>query len=249
MNFIKITNEYYSRWFGVAPETFNSKGVIFIASPERDKIQNGYPCIFDIYAYRTQSQIIISYSKRLSDKIEKIKDKIQSGMTVDEVAIIMETGLNTPVGRIIKFFYNEIPDNTENTNAVQLSDNHYYQYHKFFMTQYKSANADGWLEEYFHNINRNGYAFGIFEDNKLICVSDAPSMPYMHDKVQEIGINTLPEYRGKGHAKSVALSCIKAIIASDRCPQWSCAASNIASERLAYSVGFHKFADILTLSI
>ena len=76
-----------------------------------------------------------------------------------------------------------------------------------------------------------------------------PDMPYMQDKVQEIGINTLSEYRCKGYAKSVTLSCIKAIIEKGKCPLWSCSTHNTASERLAYSVGFRKLADVLTLGI
>jgi predicted GNAT family acetyltransferase len=73
-------------------------------------------------------------------------------------------------------------------------------------------------------------------------------MPYMEDKVHEIGINTLPEYRGKGYAKAATFACIKACIEKGKCPIWSCGINNVASEKLAYSVGFRKLADVLTIS-
>lgn len=249
MNFDKITNEYYSQWLGISHEIINTNSVILTVSPERDKIQIGYSHAFHIYTYITQNQIIISCSKKTLEKVNEIKDQIQPEMTADQVAVIMEVALNVPIGRSIKFCYNQIPSDIDTTNVVQLTDDHYHKYLEFFMTQHRNGSPEGWLEEYFYDISRNGYVFGVFENDKLVSVTDAPDMPYMQDKVQEIGINTLSEYRCKGYAKSVTLSCIKAIIEKGKCPLWSCSTHNTASERLAYSVGFRKLADVLTLGI
>lgn len=247
MDYTDITNEYYSKWLGASSEIMNNKGVVFLSSPERDKLQTGYSSIFRIYAFINQHQIIISYSTGVSDIIDKLKSKIQLGMTAEEVSSIIKNLQNITVNHSMKFCLNEIPVNIDTSKVIRLNGSHYKQYLEFFKTQNKNANTDGWLKDYYKDVCRNGYAFGYFMNDKLVSAVDAPDMPYMHDKVQEIGINTLSEYRGKGYAKAVTLSCLKAILEKGKCPQWSCSATNMSSEILAYRVGFRKFADVLTI--
>ena len=83
----------------------------------------------------------------------------------------------------------------------------------------------------------------------MVSCTDAPDMPYMEDKVQEIGINTLPQSRRKGYAADACKLCAEMIIQSGKCPIWSCDAGNTASTFLASKIGFDKLADILTLSV
>lgn len=250
MDFTKITNEYYSKWLGVTPETMYKNGVLFIESPEREKLQAGYPCAFDVYTYITSNQIIAYYSKRVSVKIDELKNKVIAGMTTKEVTNIIKTVFRTEVKSNIKFCYENSRNKTNSTKAVvNLKMSDYPKYLQFFMTENPNSNSVGWLEEYYNGICNRGFAFGVFEDGRLVSASDAPCMPYMEDQIQEIGINTLSEYRRKGYAEVVTLECIKSIIESGRCPLWSCNINNIYSERLAYNVGFKKLADVLTISI
>jgi predicted GNAT family acetyltransferase len=74
-------------------------------------------------------------------------------------------------------------------------------------------------------------------------------MPFIPDKVQEIGINTVGMYCGKGYATDACAECARNIVASGRVPQWSTVAWNIASQRIAQRVGFAKFSDVLSLKI
>jgi predicted GNAT family acetyltransferase len=74
-------------------------------------------------------------------------------------------------------------------------------------------------------------------------------MPYMQEFVQEIGIHTLEEYRGKGYARAVCISLIHELLSKNICPLWSTGKDNIASDRLARSIGFEKLADVLSLTI
>lgn len=249
MDFVKITNEYYSKWLGVMPECMYKNGVIFIKSQQRDQKQTGYSCVFDVYAYVTSDLIVISYSKRISVKIEEMKKKVVAGMTTKEVAKLIENTFNKKVNCNIKFCFKNSINKNNSTDTIKLTESDYAKYLQFFMTENPNANVDGWLKEYFNDICKSGFAIGIFEDGKLVSATDAPSMPYMEDKIQEVGINTLPEYRRKGYAKLVTLECIKSIIESGKCPLWSCNINNISSEKLAYSVGFRKLADVLTISI
>ena len=249
MNSIKITKEYYSKFLGVSPEILNINGVNFIESPERDKIQSGYSERFDVYAYITSNNIIISYSSKISDKINKLRDKMKSRMTADEVSAILDEAFEVKARHNLIFYYDKLPVNIDNINTVQLKKDDYDKFLEFYKSKDKKVNTDDWLHEYFNNICSKGYAYGIFDNEKLVCVTDAPDMPYMNDKVQEIGIETLTEYRHKGYAASAVLSCIKYMIEKGVCPLWSCKASNAASYGLALKTGFKKLADIITISI
>jgi RimJ/RimL family protein N-acetyltransferase len=71
----------------------------------------------------------------------------------------------------------------------------------------------------------------------------------MSNQTQEIGINTLSLFRGKGYGRYACLSCINAMMRADICPQWSTDIGNIASQKLAVSIGFEKYFDNLSMSL
>ncbi|MBN1579482.1 MAG: GNAT family N-acetyltransferase, partial [Anaerolineae bacterium] len=57
-----------------------------------------------------------------------------------------------------------------------------------------------------------------------------------------------PDYRQRGYATIVVGALLKHLLAVPKVPIWSCAAANIASQRLAESVGYAKFADVVALT-
>jgi predicted GNAT family acetyltransferase len=87
---------------------------------------------------------------------------------------------------------------------------------------------------------------GIILGSKLVSATDAPDM---QESVQEIGINTLKDYRGKGYARAACISLINELLSRNICPLWSTGENNIAPDRLAKSIGFEKLAGILTINI
>ena len=249
MNFYKITREYYAKWLDVTPEIMDKQGVILTSSTERDVCQIGYQHPFSIYSYITDNLIIISHSRQLTNRMENLKVEIQAEMTAHELAALLGDSFKIDVGHSIKFYYDRLPDNANVGNVKQLTAIDYPLYLEFFNAQHPNADPGDWLEEYFIEISEKGYVFGIIEDKRLVSVTDAPDMPYMQDDVQEIGINTLVGYRSRGYAREATIACIKNIISKGTCPIWSCNPNNVASERLAYSVGYKKLADVLTISM
>ena len=51
-------------------------------------------------------------------------------------------------------------------------------------------------------------------------------------------METMPEHRGKGYALAAAVAVIHAALAAGLTPVWSCRQENVASVRLAESLGF-----------
>jgi RimJ/RimL family protein N-acetyltransferase len=61
------------------------------------------------------------------------------------------------------------------------------------------------------------------------------------DNKIDIGIETMPDYRMKGLAESIAYVMIKYCIDNGFEPNWGCNASNIGSIRIAQNLGFELF--------
>lgn len=64
----------------------------------------------------------------------------------------------------------------------------------------------------------------------------------------DIGIETIPEYRGKGLGYAAARHLIRRIIAENKRLVWGCHYMNSASAALAYKLGFVKYSEYCILS-
>lgn len=78
--------------------------------------------------------------------------------------------------------------------------------------------------------------FGSFEDGKL--VSAASMYPWGDDvKIADLGVLTLPDYRGKGHARNLVHTICKYTLQQGYEPQYRCQIDNHASVALAVASG------------
>ncbi|NLV91731.1 MAG: GNAT family N-acetyltransferase [Firmicutes bacterium] len=94
-----------------------------------------------------------------------------------------------------------------------------------------------------------GLSWGVYRDGRLASATDAPDVPFMKDVVVEMGINTLPEYPRQGLAKTVTGALIKYLLERGRVPLWSCSSDKFASQGLAASLGFVRFADVIAVTL
>jgi predicted GNAT family acetyltransferase len=94
------------------------------------------------------------------------------------------------------------------------------------------------------NIN-DGIAFGVFLKGELVSVSDAPAIGPMQDEIEEMGVETSPDYQRRGYGKTVISAMTRAILDIGRVPVCRCGANKEASLRLARAVGYMKYADII----
>jgi RimJ/RimL family protein N-acetyltransferase len=246
MDFEEITYKYYSHWLGIEHTKLYEKGIFFVYNPDRDNIISGYSRIMDIYIFVKKDFIIVSYGDNTKDKMEIIKEKLKDFMGVESLKEIFESVYEKKVEHIIKYIYKHIFEKHKEITILDKED--YNRYLEFFKEIYK-INDYTWVKDYFLELAVKRYCHGIVIDNKLVSVTDAPDMPYMKEYIQEIGINTREEYRGRGYAKDVSLSFIKELLSKNICPIWSTAIDNIASDKLAKSIGFEKLADNLTISL
>lgn len=93
----------------------------------------------------------------------------------------------------------------------------------------------------------NGYGFCVFNEQGLpvsICYTASVA-----DRLAEIDVATMPEYRGKGFAKRVVSAFIRHSLGVNIVPNWDCFTDNISSLNTAYSLDFKETRRYLFLSI
>ncbi|MCL2322574.1 MAG: GNAT family N-acetyltransferase [Oscillospiraceae bacterium] len=249
MSYKEITLSYYESWLGNQGCITNESGDYFIYSSERNIKQSGYSMPIDIYVWLQSDKIVISYGDAAKAKIDELKSKLINGQDVSYITSLLFNIYHCDIRHDIKYIFESLPDRPVKNGARTLKIDDYCDFEKFFYFCNPDTENIDWLREYFYNMVQLGYCVGVYENGILVSCTDAPSMPYMSDKVQEIGISTLLGYRGKGYA---TIACIKAeenILSSGKVPLWSTTIDNIASQRLAERIGFKKIADVFTLEI
>ena len=81
--------------------------------------------------------------------------------------------------------------------------------------------------------------FGSFEDDRLVAA--ASSYPWGGARLADMGVLTLPAYRGKGHARGVVSAICRHAYGEGYEPQYRCQLDNHASRALAASAGLTQF--------
>jgi RimJ/RimL family protein N-acetyltransferase len=82
-------------------------------------------------------------------------------------------------------------------------------------------------------------AFGAFVGPNLVCAASA--YPWGGASIADLGVLTLPEFRGQGHARHVVRALCHHALTQGYEPQYRCQLDNAASIALARSAGFTRF--------
>jgi hypothetical protein len=246
MHIKDITYEYYSHWTGLKMDS-QKKGYFLKYNPERDKIPKGYTNPMDVYVFSANDLLIISYGNKAKAKIEDVNDKINENKSIDFIISLLKEVFLTNVNRNVKYIFKNKKENKGKSTV--LNTEHWELYIEFFEENHPNNKDYSWVKEYFLEMVEKKYCHGIILDNKLVSATDTPDMTYMCESVQEIGINTLKEYRGKGYTREACISLIHELLSRNICPLWSTTMENVASDHLAKNIGFEKLADVLSISI
>lgn len=81
--------------------------------------------------------------------------------------------------------------------------------------------------------------YGTFEDGRLVCA--ASMYPWDDAPLADLGVLTLPPYRGKGHARRLVRAISRHALTRGHEPQYRCQLDNHASVAAAVSAGLTRF--------
>jgi RimJ/RimL family protein N-acetyltransferase len=91
-----------------------------------------------------------------------------------------------------------------------------------------------------------GHAWGAFEGGRLVSVACSF---FVGVRYEEIGVVTLPAYRGRGLSTSCVRALCADITARGRIPSWTTSTDNLASRRVAEKVGLRYVGDDVLYAI
>jgi len=103
---------------------------------------------------------------------------------------------------------------------------------------YESMHGDIIPSLFWRNVEqftKIGKGFAVILNDILISFAFSA---FMHDRILEIGIETVPTYRGQGYATIACTALINYCAGNNFTPVWSCRYENIESLRLAEKLGF-----------
>lgn len=81
----------------------------------------------------------------------------------------------------------------------------------------------------------NGFGYCLFVNGRFAACAFSAGIS---EKYVDIGVETVKEYQGKGYGKIISQIMVKEICQRGMIPIWECNTSNIASMKLACSIGF-----------
>jgi len=249
MNFLLKTKQYYSKWLGEENVLCNDfDGIKFIYSSERNKSQAGYAQQFDLYIFVQPNKVFVSYGDNALGKIEELKKLISYDLSLNSLINVLK-GLWSEciIEHSVKYVYDKIPK--LKLYSTSLKKGEYLNFLEFFLKCNPTCENTDWVYDYYLKMIESRFCCGYFLDGMLVSCTDTPDMPYMENEAQEIGVNTLQEYKQKGYATDVCIMSVKKIIKNGKCPLWSTSIDNIASQKLSEKTGFKKFADVITITI
>ena len=135
----EIICRYYSNFIGSNISSLNKK-ISFVCNSERDIVLKGYGCKISIYILVIKDKVVISYSPKYKEYINKIKgENFPLKKILDDFQFKHNILFYLQEEKICKFGF-----------AKKLEINNYKDYEEFFIEAYSSSNID-WLYDYYKN--------------------------------------------------------------------------------------------------
>jgi RimJ/RimL family protein N-acetyltransferase len=108
------------------------------------------------------------------------------------------------------------------------------------------SSASSWIAKTWggaDGLAASGMAWGAWENGRLAAIA---CTFFLGDQIEELGVATEPEHRGRGLSAACAGPLCQDIRARGRSPSWTTSPDNIASLRVAQKLGFtHHHDDVL----
>lgn len=245
MDFAAATRRYYAAWHDCDPAWIGQEGPHWRATALREEKVPFYPSAYAVCLLHDGAGYVLSHAPARTQALALLRRQWAQGVPpLKQMERALSAVLGLPAERCLKFaFRRALPVTDRAVRPLETDDE------ADFLAFFKACNPQvtdaGWVPAYFAQIVQSGCGFGRWVDGNLVCANDLPGMPYLAGQVQEIGINTHPGYRRRGYAAQVCRAAVRAIVEQGKCPCWSCAADNAASQALAKRAGFVPLGDWL----
>jgi len=249
---IETLDRYFSVYLDHPISQVKPGEVIAVASSRREREEVGWGYTVAIWVHLWQARAIISVRPDLFEKLQALlaerpaPEELRTPEWRTRLGSLLKPGEQS---RLVHVLYCR-PERLRlftRPECRQLREADVEAFVKLKLTLYPECDPECLATDILRNI-RDGIAFGCFHEGQLVSVTEAPAIGHMQDLIEELGVDTLPEYRGRGYGKAVVSATTKAILDLGRIPVARIGAANEPALRLAASVGYEKYADIIEFS-
>lgn len=106
-----VTSAYYEKWLGQDGILSHPwKGTEYVYSEQRNMVQYGYGCQFDIYALCQKDRMVVSYGDKAGSRLDRLKSAVRDARSVEEVRRVIEEIYEHKASHNIKYVFEKMPD-------------------------------------------------------------------------------------------------------------------------------------------
>lgn len=225
MSTIERLDAYYALRLGCVPEDLNSERLTVVANEKVAEIRFAKGIPLAVYALSKGNGSVISVLPRLLGPTRAaIVDRPPSGLG-DALCDALEWALDSQIRA--NFWFRGYRLYCEPGGFIDRS-----------FGQVRDIAGEEARARQMHDF-WGGPVFGQIVDGKTVTWC---AVKPLSDVVWDLSIETRPEYRGRGYAKSTVSVALKYCFDHGRVAGWGCDRENTASLRTALSVGFKHYA-------
>ena len=246
-----MSNEVLERYFGLYLGTEISRlkvGEIRLCQSERRiEPEVGWGYTVPIWLFLVNDGAIVSVSPNLERKVEPIIGSLRRvSDLLDEAVQKTIVGACATELRVLHQIIYAVTDGSiqlhtaSGCRRMEQSDIPAYIALKQFM--WPELDAECETLDMTRNVE-DRIAYAVFEDGQVVSAASAPKIGHMQAEIEEIGIDTHPDYRNRGYAKAVLSRMTQAVRNRGGIPVCRPSVRNKASLSVIRAVGYQKFAD------
>ena len=217
-----ILDRYYAGELGCSPSDLNSGKLVIVTSDHREiRFAKGTP--LPLFSLAKGNGAVISVRPGLEKAVETALDNASS--------------LNTDACDTVERIVNPLV----NVRMWFRGNRLFCEQSSFIDQQDGTVECVTHTDEHARSLHQkwNGEVFGQIVDD--IVVLWAAVKP-LSDVAWDLSIETHPDYRGHGYAKSAVSAAVKFIFENGKLATWGTDRTNIASLNTARSLGFQNYA-------
>ncbi len=216
-------DQFYAAVLGCSPEDLNASGAVVVPNPAISQVRIAAGSPLALYAVDKGTGAVFSVRPDLAGLVERVVRGTPSAALEGPLCDAVERALEGLHGG---WWF----------RGIRL----YCDSHSFRDQRQGTVRAVTHTDKTAQEMHRKwgGEVFGQIVGGET--VAWAAVKPFS-DIEWDLRVDTLPDFRGRGYAKSVVSAAVEHIISHGRIAGWGCDRTNRASLRTAEAVGFREY--------
>lgn len=239
---LAVLDEYFSEYLGCDIGLIPPGRTVVTASERREYAEPLYSDPFPVWMIVTQSRCAVSVRGSLLKTASSLAKAIGlDNLRRPEFARQFVLGLARTLGVRQRVGSSSGPILYCTSDTLRLHQLHHCR--RLVADDLAAVTQSGmlpgpWLA---HSI-REGTAFGVFRELRLISLSGTLPAPHLSNKVAEVSVpGTLEEFRNQGCGRTVISHTTRAVLETGRIPVYATSDANLASQRTAVASGYIEY--------